>query len=140
MNYKHNFSLNLMLCATFCGPTLKIPNTSHWFVFLKCEKVHFMWACWACRLHTFPPTESNTYQWVKQNLLLTEKEQKGFKLPFTYCFKSHFILHQLLLTENAILCQKVDWERQKKKTTGVKVWGSVFKCSYYSWTIVFCCI
>jgi len=44
-----------------------------------------------------------------------EREHKGFKSLFTYCFKSSFVLGQLLLTENAVLCQKVDWKEKKTK-------------------------
>lgn len=39
----------------------------------------------------------------------------GSECLFTYCFKSSFVLSQLLLAENAILCQKVDCGERKKK-------------------------
>lgn len=46
---------------------------------------------------------------------VTVRISKGFKCLFTYCFKSSFVLSQLLLTENAILCQKVDCKEKKTK-------------------------
>lgn len=66
--------------------------------------------------------ESDSFGWAVQRIPASETESpekkeniKGFKSLFTHRFKSSFVLGQLLLTENAILCQKVDWKDNKKK-------------------------
>lgn len=74
---------------------------------------HYFWVIFQTRVQlkgriTFYLIGCAAYNWVKQNLLKEKRNKNGLNPLFTYCFKSSFVLSQLLLTENAVLCQKVD--------------------------------
>lgn len=53
------------------------------------------------------------------------RTSEGSDSLFTYCLKSSFVLHQLLLTENAVLGQKVDCREKEmeKKDKLLESWG-----------------
>lgn len=71
------------------------------------------------RRHPCPPENQRFCRfkrWPSSQLTLSRDATfQGFKCLFTYSFKSSFVLGQLLLTENAILCQKVNCKEKTKR-------------------------